>query len=444
MKGRNSKAATPSRFDVAVLRKLVGDKVFERGEDYHAGGQVEILSRESQRVLAQVAGSDDYRVVLTGGGKKIGGECSCPAFTDRGFCKHMVAAALAANEAPDEVADDAGPPNRIRAHLKAKGIDALVDMIIGLAERDPALWRKLDVASATVEDDDKLLENRIRRVIDGATRTRSFVDYRAAAGWADGVAAALDPIANLATGKRASAALKLVEHAIGRIERAIESIDDSDGHCGALLEQARDIHLAACRVVRPDPVALARDLFGREMDGAYDTFYRAVAIYDEVLGEAGRAEYRRLAREAWEKLPPRTKAREYSADRTQLEGILDFFAERESNVEERIALRASDLSSPWDYLRLAEFCLQQGRKDEALRRAEEGLWTYEDDEPDERLTLFAAGLLTKAGRNAEAEKYLWRAFEQAPSRDLYERLRKLGGAAARSGSRAPRSRELGG
>jgi tetratricopeptide (TPR) repeat protein len=435
VKARKSKAGARAHFDVTALRKLAGAKVFERGQDYHADGQVEILSLEPVRVLAQVAGSDDYRTVLTGRGKKIGGECSCPAFTDWGFCKHMVATALAANEALDSAAagngaalDGAGALGRIRAHLKSKDADALVDMIVDLAERDPALFRKLALAAAIVQGDDKAVEKRLRRAIDGATRTRSFVDYGAAAGWADEVATALDAVDGLATGERADVALRLSEHAIDRIERAIESIDDSDGHCGALLEQARDIHLAACRVARPDPVALARDLFNRETDNDYDTFYGAAAVYDEVLGEAGLAEYRRLAREAWEKLPP--------ADRSRLEGILDFFAEREGNVEERITLRANDLDSPWSYLRLAEFCLQQDRKDEALRRAEEGLWRFEDGRPDERLTLFAAGLLTKAGRKGDAEKHLWRAFERAPSRELYDRLRKLGGAVAGDRARA--------
>jgi len=437
MTARRSKAGPGVRFDVTALRKLAGEKVFERGEDYHADGQVEILSLEPERVLAQVAGSDDYRTVLTGRGKKIGGECSCPAFTDWGFCKHMVATALAANEALDDVAagngaaaDAAGALGRIRTHLKAKGADALVDIIVELAERDPVLFRKLDMAAATVQGDDKSLETRLLRAIDGATRTGSFVDYREATAWADQVAAALGAVADLAAGERAGLALRLAEHAIARIERAVEHIDDSDGHCSALLEQARDIHLTACGVVRPDPVTLARDLFDRETNDDYDTFYRAADVYDGVLGEAGLAEYRRLAREAWEKLPPRTKDSEISADHSRLEGMLDFFAEREGNVEERIALRAGNLGSPWSYLRLAEFCLQQGRKDEALRRAEEGLWMFEDGRPDERLTLFAAGLLTKAGRKDDAEKHLWRTFERAPSHDLYDRLRKLGGTAA--------------
>jgi hypothetical protein len=56
---------------------------------------------------------------------------------------------------------------------------------------------------------------------------------------------------------------------------------------------------------------------------------------------------------------------------------------------------------------------------------------FEDGQPDQGLVLFAAKLLSKANRKADAEAHLWRAFEKAPSLELYERLRKLGGAPAR-------------
>jgi uncharacterized Zn finger protein len=56
------------RFDIAALRRLAGS-AFTRGEAYHRDGRVEILAIEPRRVLAQVAGTEDYRVNLLGKGE---------------------------------------------------------------------------------------------------------------------------------------------------------------------------------------------------------------------------------------------------------------------------------------------------------------------------------------------------------------------------------------
>jgi uncharacterized Zn finger protein len=428
------KKSKSARFDIDTLREFAGEKVFARGEDYYQDGQVQILTIEAGRVLAQVAGSEDYRTELKGRGKTIDGHCSCPAYSDWGFCKHIVAVGLAANAAGDGEAVGGGAITRIRDHLGTMNADSLADMIVDLAERDPQLFRRLELAAAAAQADDPNLEARLRKAIDGATRTGAYVDYSFAPGWAAGVDEVLNAIETLASGGRAGLALKLAERAFDRIEQAVESIDDSDGHCGALLSRARDIHLAAASEARPEPVQLARDLFAREMNDGYDIFWGAVAHYAEVLGERGLAEYRRLAGVAWQKLPRRSPSRssqELSTNCRGLVNILDFFAERDGDVDARIALRAKDLSSPYNYLQLADFCLSQDRKEDALRYATEGLWIFEDGRQDERLVLFATDLLAKAGRREEAEAHLWRAFEKTPSLELYARLSKAGGEAAR-------------
>jgi uncharacterized Zn finger protein len=424
-----------ARFDPDTLRKLAGAKVFGRGEDYYRDGSVEILSLTAKRVVAQVEGTEDYRAVLTGRGTEIGGECSCPAFMEWRFCKHLVATALAANALGDDAeAEAAGALSRIRQYLKSKGVDGLVDMILDRAEQDPELFRKLDMESTLVRGDDKTLEARLRKAIDGATRTGTFVDYREAPAWRSRVEEVLDAVEDIASGPRADIAVKLIEHAIERIEATFEAIDGSDGHLGELLQYARDIHVAATRAVGPDPVALARNLFKRETSSDFETFAGAAADYADVLGEQGLAEYRRLATAEWDKLPGHSGRTRAAADDSgsvhQLKRILDFFAEREGDVEFRIALRTRDLSSPWAYLQLAEFCMSQGREVEALRRAEEGLWLFEDRRPDGRLLSFAVRLLNKAGRKADAEAHLWRAFQKEPSLGVYEELRKIGGEPA--------------
>lgn len=441
------KVRNKSRFDVGALRDLAGAQAFARGKAYFRDGQVTILRVEKGRVTARVAGSEDYRTVLTGRGEEVGGECSCPACEREGSCKHMVAVGLAVNAAGEQIeVEGSGALARIRDQLKAKGIDALVEMILGLAEQDTALFHKLDMAVATTHGDDKAVEPRLRRAIDDATRIRGYVGYREARGWAAGVDEALEAVADLVPAGRARIALTLANRAIDRIQQAFESIDDSDGHWGALLHHAGEVHLAAASAARPDPVTLARELFKRETESDSDAFSGAAQLYADVLGEAGLAEYRRLALAAWDKLPVRTGAKrefESSGDYYRLAGILDFFAERDGDVDARIALRAKDLVSPWSYLQLAEFCLSCGRTDEALRRAEEGLWMFEDDRLDERLLLFVVRLLSKAGRKADAEQHLWRAFERVPSLELFKQLRKLGGVAARDRALASLEARLG-
>ncbi|MDP3693071.1 SWIM zinc finger domain-containing protein [Bradyrhizobium sp.] len=426
------------RFDVDALRELAGGKVFERGRAYHRDGQVQILLIEPERVLAQVAGTEDYRTELRGRGGTIDGACSCRAFEDHGFCKHMVATGLTANDVGADEADGGGALVRIRDHLKQRGLEELVDMIVGLAEQDPALFRRLDAAATARHEDDETLGKRLRQAIDIATRTRDYMDYREVPAWAANVEATLDTIGALVSGVRAGLACELADHALDRIGDAFDEIDDSDGHGMSLLECARDIHLAAVLKIRPKPIELARQLFAREMADGYGVFDGAVRRYADVLGEAGLAEYRRLATAAWEKEAPSAgrKGRqvedvEVDFDRDQVMRILDFFAERDGDLDTRIALRARHLSSQQDYHGLAKFCLQHGREEEALRRAEEGLWIFEDGRPDAGLVNFTAELLSKAGRKGDAEAHLWRLFRKQPSYELYTRLSEIGGEAAR-------------
>ena len=427
----------PPPFDTEALRDIAGDAAFKRGAAYHTDGRVTILDRSSRRVVARVAGNKDYSVTLSGSGTEIDGTCSCPAFEDRGFCKHLVAVALAVNAAGGRNgADKADRSDRLRRYLAGKGVDALVTMLLEVAARDAALFERLDVAAAMALDDDETLRRRLVAAIDRATATRTYIGYREALAWAEGVAEVLDRIGAPVADGRAAPVLGAIEHGLAAIAEAIQSIDDSDGHGGALLAQARDIHLAACRAMRPDPAVLARGLFDLSMKDDYDAFDDAPSLYADVLGEEGLAELQRLAAEAWAKLPPRRRGRQarddFSSERWRLSAILDFFAERANDLDARIAIRARDLAAPWDYLGLAELCLSEGRDVEALRWAEEGLWQFEDEEPDTRLVRFAADLLVKAGRAADAEAAVWRPFERAPARALCRHRRRPGGGPARA------------
>ena len=421
------------RFDIATLREVAGAKVFARGVEYFEDEQVEIVRIDKARVLAKVIGSEIYSSELEGAGKNFSGECSCPAFSDWGFCKHLVATALAANAVePDELTHAANRLDRIRDHLRAAGLDGLVELIMGLAERDSAVLQELELSAAAVAADDKTLFAQFKKAVTDATRVRDFIEYREARAWARGIESLLDRIGNLVDRGRAEIVLRLLDYFFSRMDEALASMDDSDGHGGGVYARACEIHLAACRKARPDPVALARALFAREVESGSDFFHAASETYGDVLGETGLAEYRRLAAAAWQKIKPlrggdrRVHDEEFGA-RHRLGSILERFAARDGDIDGRIAIRTKDLSSAYAYLGIAQLCLDHGRAAEALRWAEEGLWQFED-EPDERLVVFASDLYVRAGRNTDATQLLWRTFERRPSIELYRRLKAAAGA----------------
>lgn len=436
--GHNNEANRgPPRFDVATLREFAGEKVFARGVAYHEDGQVEIVSIDNARVVARVIGSEVYRSQLDGTGKKFSGECSCPAFSDWGFCKHLVATALAANDLhPGELEKATSRLTKIREYLRAKGVEPLVEMIMGIAERDPELFRDIELSATVATADDQVLFVRFKTAITEATRTHGFVEYREARAWAAKIERVLEQIEVLIQSGRADLVLRLLDHFYARMDSALNSMDDSDGQGGGVYAKACEIHLAACRASKPEPVALARELFGREVDSDWDFFHGASETYADVLGDAGLAEYRRLANEAWRTIKPlRAGGRQVHDDqfsaRYRLGAVLECIAARDGDVDARIAIRAKDLSTAYAYLGIAQLCLSHSRDAEALKWAEEGLWQFEDH-PDQRLVFFSTDLYRRIGREKDADELLWQTFERLPSIELYRRLK----SAASSGKAA--------
>lgn len=419
-----------TRFEVEALREAAGEKVFARGQAYYKDGQVEITAIDSACVVARVIGTEIYRTKLKGSGRRFAGECSCPAFSDHGFCKHLVATALAANSLPSYQIREIGSRfARIREHLRTQGVDVLVEKFMALAERDPALLQDLELAAAADTQDDKTILSRFRGAIADATSTRGFVEYREVGDWASGIESVLERIEGLVGAGRAAIALTLLGDFFDEMEEALGQVDDSDGQGGEIVVRTSEIHLKACRAAKPDPIELARDLFAREVESDWDFFHGASETYADILGEAGLTEYRRLAEEAWAKVKPlragpRRVDEDWCGTRNKLRSILEGFAARVGDLDARIAVRGKDLSSAYDYLGIAELCLSHGRETQALQWAEEGLWQFEDN-PDERLIVFTASLYMRLGRPANAEKLLWQAFEHAPSLDLYKRIKNI-------------------
>jgi hypothetical protein len=76
------------------LHELAGPKIYARGQEYVANDHVQLHEHTRDEAIAEVMGSQPYRVELKLTSKGLTADCTCPAMSDYGFCKHAVALGL--------------------------------------------------------------------------------------------------------------------------------------------------------------------------------------------------------------------------------------------------------------------------------------------------------------------------------------------------------------
>ena len=260
---------TGARYDPALLREIAGERSYQRGVKYYAEGRVTRLRDEGDRVTGWVEGSDTYRVRLRGRGDNLRADCNCPAYDDTGFCKHIVAVALAANGEPGAAAD-ADPAVEVETWLRGQSAETLAALLIEHAAEDDALRTRLDTLAARALHPAQA-EAALRRALDDQTRARALPAYRACA---PGLTASPRPSAPSRTSPCTTppprSASPSTPSPASRPRSARST--NSNGYGLWLLEQAAEAHQAAVAALRPDPTALAATLFRREMEDGYGAF----------------------------------------------------------------------------------------------------------------------------------------------------------------------------
>ncbi|EIP96640.1 hypothetical protein OpiT1DRAFT_01062 [Opitutaceae bacterium TAV1] len=428
------------RLSLRQVRHLARDVFYERGEDYFANGLVQSLVQHGNTVTAVVSGTHDYTVRLSAEDGHLVHRCSCPLGLDGAFCKHTVATCLAWLDAGKNDTRQSSGKRAVRstASVELVTIDdlrpwllqqpasVLADFLLETAVRDTRLREKLLrlAARATARGLDLSV---YRKAIDRATRTRGFIDYHEASGFAENVREAVAPLQEILDEDPSQAAvvMDLAEHTLTRVENVLAEADDSDGEIGSVLDELQDFHLAACNIARPDPEALAARLFAWETHDGWGVFHNAAEIYADVLGAAGHAAYRRLAEAAWAKLPAHKPGDHEGCkgSRYLITGIMESLARASGDIDALVAIKAKNLSYAWDYLQIAEIYREASRTDDALDWAERGLRAFPRD-TDSRLLAFLADEYHCRRRHDDALALVWRPFESHPTLENYQLLKR--------------------
>ncbi len=421
-----------------ALEALAGGTAFQRGEEYFAVGAVGRLRVQGNRVFAKVEGTETYQVELRNEDGELAGDCSCPRAGDGYFCKHCVAVGLAwLNEHGSASPSSDGPGRKsakakrrnpwkdIRQYLETQTSESLIEVLLDVAQRDDRLFQSLLLKAERTHGGGNA-EKAFRRAIDDAVQTRGFIDWREVGTYAGDIDQVADSLSELLQPDSAAMLVGLAEHAIEKIENVMEQVDDSNGEIGGIVRRLGELHLKACTLAKPDPVALAERLFRFEASLPFGLSSFDAATYRAPLGKKGLQRYRDLAEAEWQKIKPRSDDKGYDAHRSAITRIMERLAEANGDVDELVAIKAKDLSSSYRYLGIAEILDTAKRHDEALDWAERGLKAF-PDRPHDGLRDFLVTAYLKRKRNDEALQLTWIQFEERPGLEPYKKLHEVAG-----------------
>jgi len=413
-----------------ALSRLAGARSFERGEDYFDGKRVKGANEHEGTITATVQGSRSYRVKLWIEDEDLDYSCTCPVGADGEFCKHCVAVGLAWLEGDqrkrsgksDEPA--AVSMDDVRAYLLEQDKKALVEILVEQATDDDRLRQRLFLKAAK-KGSKALNLATYQEAIDDAVEIDGFVHYRNAYDYARGIEEVIDSVEELLREGHAAEVVELTEYALKAVEKAMGSVDDSDGNVGSTLGRLQELHHKACKKANPDPEALARRLFERELHTDYDTFFGAAEAYAGVLGAKGLAVYRELAESEWKKVPALGPGRddpEKYGKRFRITHIMESLARQTGDVEAVVAIKKRDLSSAYDYLQIAETYKSARKHDLALEWAERGVKAF-PERTDSRLREFLAEEYHRRKRHDEAMVLVWTEYNESPTLENYQNLK---------------------
>lgn len=414
----------------AQLVRLAGEAAFERCVAYFRQGQVLGWSRQGNIVTAQVAGNESYRVTLRLNPRGLEGGCDCPASEGIDFCKHCVATALAYREeqAEQERLMAGGESGRLLAYLQQLDKASLVEALAEMIEEDPVRQHQWSLRADAVLGvlDHKALKKRITAAFPLKRHLHRYGQVRPYFAKAEAV---VDQLAEQAPQSPPDTCLTLVEYALSRLARALETIDDSGGFRFYCEEVLQKLHVQTAQRLDWSAEKLAAHLYEIAFGESHDLYPKIPDAYAEALGSEGMDAYLSLLQQFWDALPNLPADAPWSEQfryRRLREPLLKR-AETRGDVATILALHQKSATKVKDYLKIAELCIAHGAWEQVelwlarAARADDKRYPHWRRER-ERLQI---PLLLHRGEAEKAGQLQWEIYQQTQQLEDYRHLLEL-------------------
>jgi uncharacterized Zn finger protein len=237
------------RITEGALRSHSSPESFSRGQKLFKAGAVFDAYRRGNLIGGNCEGKSEpfyrLRIRISDGGIREA-SCSCP-YNYGGYCKHIIALALAHIRTPDIflVQKD------VEELLESLNKKELVKLIAGLTDTDPDAytWLELAVGAGSSKDGSAEMAARkirighadyggqVRRILRGWTRDDQWRSNWITADMVDPLEAILDAAGLRLEGGDPRASLEITSTLLQEIGAVYEQFDDSDGELGAFLDE---------------------------------------------------------------------------------------------------------------------------------------------------------------------------------------------------------------
>lgn len=408
----------------SMLVNLAGREACDAGARLFADARVTGLSTRDGRTTATVLDSQPYKVALRATARGFDGSCTCPESEGFDFCQHCVAVALALQAREDQALElaGAGPETRMRRYLADLPRDGLIDLLLHAADEHDDLHERLvlkaDAAHGLVN------ARSLKKMLTAAMPLRRVVEWRKVAAYFTRATAAIESLAAVADDVAAADLLAAVVHAIERLPRVLERIDDSDGNRWQLQQRLRELHASALARLDWPPAELAAHVLDLVLDDDTDMFNDPLAHYGEVLGNAGIDAFYAEVHTRLEALPDLAFGADFEEKYPYLKlaSLLRGKLEAEGDIAGKIALARRTCTSAIDCRRIAQLYLELPDLEQAQ------VWlTRAEGAPGHRQAEFATRVALHRARQewpaaVEAQRRL---FESQPSIGALQTLEEL-------------------
>ena len=317
----------------------------------------------------------------------------------------------------------------LRGYLAGLDHGVLVGLLVDAAAEDELLDARLRGAAVreglrTGSTDPAVLAEAVGAALEPVGR----LDEHGSRRYAEQLGGAVGLLRRVLESGDAAAVVPLAQQAIVRFDQAVGEAQDPSGSLRGSADGLAGLHLAACELARPDPVALAEWLAERHLTQDQDRVPYGIAAYADLLGEAGLSAYGALLGAAWAE---RDGGRGASARRLEQLHTL------RGDTDALVAVLATDLGHPSRHLRIAELLAAAGRVPEAVSWAERGLEAAPDQRAhDTPLVAFLSTHYAAVGRRDDAVSLLRDQFLHRPDPAAYRALLAAAGPDERAGQRA--------